>query len=260
MEVEEEVWRRRRRWRRDIEVLDPPPIKKEVNEGSNGGMGRSEKLGGETSMIRVNVINEEQSKKISIEASRATRVCDLHLRPDFKRYIKNDQNEWICDGHVLGSVTISRLSGITAKRPIELMCKTLKEEENPVDLIVPKEECRDAALDSINNPPIPISITQPIDNSVPIQPDSIPDSSKIPAQALKNGETKSLPQGAGDGKQEGVKEEGNDDGYNENESGEEKGENGTPAKMRKMEKKEGNTSVSNGPKNEMECPKCINNE
>ncbi|GMT30498.1 hypothetical protein PFISCL1PPCAC_21795, partial [Pristionchus fissidentatus] len=96
----------------------------------------------------------------------ATRVCDLHLHPDLKGFIKNDKSEWRCEGDFLRSVPISSLFSTTKKRPIELMCKIQREEEGEEEmrgggdeesneLISTTQEFREAALASINNRSIP---------------------------------------------------------------------------------------------------------
>ncbi|GMT30456.1 hypothetical protein PFISCL1PPCAC_21753, partial [Pristionchus fissidentatus] len=91
-------------------------------------------------------------------------------------------------------------------------------EEKPTYLSMTKEECRDAALDSINNLSIPQS-TPPIDNPTHLQPDSNPEAFEVkpsdtvvkeeedpfglvndilnyPANELKNEETESILEGA----------------------------------------------------------------
>ncbi|GMT30480.1 hypothetical protein PFISCL1PPCAC_21777, partial [Pristionchus fissidentatus] len=112
----------------DIEILDPPPIKKETVDGGNGGAVPIGKADMTTAIIRVNFIDGDLRDTMLLEVPSSTRVCDLHLHPDLKGFIKNDKSEWRCEGDILKSMTISSLSGITAKRPIELMCKEQKEE------------------------------------------------------------------------------------------------------------------------------------
>ncbi|GMT30478.1 hypothetical protein PFISCL1PPCAC_21775, partial [Pristionchus fissidentatus] len=113
------------------------------------------------------------------EGKSSTRVCDLHLHPDLKEYIKNNRSEWRCDGDKLQRVTISSVSRITDKRPIELTCRMKndkgeeekegkeeenerKEEEIPNDLVMVKEEFPDAALVFMNNRSISPLRTQPV--------------------------------------------------------------------------------------------------
>ncbi|GMT20107.1 hypothetical protein PFISCL1PPCAC_11404, partial [Pristionchus fissidentatus] len=83
--------------------------------------------GGELIPIRVIIFDEvDKRRKILIGASSETRVCDLPNHPDLKEFIGGKRCEWNCEGDVLKSVTISILSGITASRPIQLMCTVKK--------------------------------------------------------------------------------------------------------------------------------------
>ncbi|GMT20659.1 hypothetical protein PFISCL1PPCAC_11956, partial [Pristionchus fissidentatus] len=77
--------------------------------------------------IRVFIFDGEvQRKKVLVEATSDTRICDLPLHPDLIGSIENALCEWSCDGDELKRVTVATLCGITAKRPIELVCTVKK--------------------------------------------------------------------------------------------------------------------------------------
>ncbi|GMT20663.1 hypothetical protein PFISCL1PPCAC_11961, partial [Pristionchus fissidentatus] len=65
-------------------------------------------------------------KKILIETTSDTLIYDLPKHPDLEGSIGNDRCEWSCDGTELKRVTVATLCGITAKRPIELVCNVKK--------------------------------------------------------------------------------------------------------------------------------------
>ncbi|GMT30471.1 hypothetical protein PFISCL1PPCAC_21768, partial [Pristionchus fissidentatus] len=189
-----------------------------------------------------------------IAISSSTRVCDLHLHPDLCEYIKNDQNEWNCDGDTLKRVTISNVSRITDKRPIELTCIMEKDKEEEQKTIRISQECRDSALDLMNTRSISPFITQSNDNSAHFQADSVQEDSKDTSRTPREVASKVFEYTESIGEKE--EEKSDDEDYEETEKEEEEEEKKPPAKKRKIEKKEQNTAVSIGPKREMECPKC----
>ncbi|GMT09601.1 hypothetical protein PFISCL1PPCAC_898, partial [Pristionchus fissidentatus] len=77
--------------------------------------------------VRVAIFDGKvQRKTILIGVSSDTEVCHLPNHPDLIKHIGNGSCEWSCDGDALESVTISLLSGIKTKKPIELMCTVNK--------------------------------------------------------------------------------------------------------------------------------------
>ncbi|GMT30495.1 hypothetical protein PFISCL1PPCAC_21792, partial [Pristionchus fissidentatus] len=172
----------------DIEILDYPPIKKELVDGGNGGMVPIGNVRSDKVLIRVNIVDGDLREQILFEVPSSTRVCDLHLHPDLKGFIKNDKSEWRCEGDFLRSIPISSLFSNTKKRPIELMCKIQREEEiedkmrgvgESNDLIVSKKKEVEDAPDLIDNPSNPPLNSQSIDNSTSLQPNSIHDNDEV---------------------------------------------------------------------------------
>ncbi|GMT20104.1 hypothetical protein PFISCL1PPCAC_11401 [Pristionchus fissidentatus] len=79
--------------------------------------------------IRVFIYDGEvERRRDLIETSSLTRVCDLPNHPDLKKHIGNDRCEWTSyvERDNLNTITISGVSGITEKRPIQLKCTVKK--------------------------------------------------------------------------------------------------------------------------------------
>ncbi|GMT30494.1 hypothetical protein PFISCL1PPCAC_21791, partial [Pristionchus fissidentatus] len=191
----------------DIEILDSPPIKKELVDGGNGGMVPIRNARSDMVLIRVSIVNGNMRETILIEVPSTTRVCSLGLHPDLKIYIKDNKNEWRYNGDVLGSLPISALSSLTKKRPIDLICTVQKEEGDKMrggegesnGRIKTKEKRRGSALALIDNSSNAPRNLNSIDNSTPIQSHSIPDNQEMmddfATDDVKNeDETESIPE------------------------------------------------------------------
>ncbi|GMT17839.1 hypothetical protein PFISCL1PPCAC_9136, partial [Pristionchus fissidentatus] len=95
---------------------------------------------------------------------------------------------------------------LTLQELIEIKDQSEVAEEKPDDVIMPKEEYRDAVMDPIDTPPVTLPYTQPIDTPMSLQSDSVPEGTEfdvnLHADEAMNEETQSIPGGA-DGSEEG---------------------------------------------------------